>query len=118
MSGTDKSGITIECFPRPDSPAPREGRKARTRAAIVLACRSFMQAGQFLPPLQACCDRAGRSIRAGYRAFGSVEALRLEAADDQPTRQAIAARVLGCEHTALSAETFDRLVRALVTGAG
>jgi hypothetical protein len=118
MSGIDKSAIASECFARPDAPAHREGRKARTRTAIVLACRSFMQAGQFLPPLQACCDRAGRSSRAGYRAFGSVEALRLEAADDPPTRQAIVERVLGCECCALSAETLDRLVRTLVTGAG
>jgi hypothetical protein len=117
MSGTG-SDIVIECFPQPNASARREGRKAHTRAAIVLACRSFMQAGQFLPPLQACCDRAGRSIRAGFAAFGSVEALRLEAADDQPTRQAIVERVLGCECCALSAETLDRLVRALVTGAG
>jgi hypothetical protein len=112
------SGIVAECFPRPDAPARGEGRKARTRAAIVSACRSFLQAGQFLPPLQACCDRAGRSSRAGYMAFGCVEALRLEAADDPPTRAAIVERVLGCECRALSAETLDRLVRALVTGAG
>jgi hypothetical protein len=118
MSGTDKSGITIECFPRRDAPARREGRKARTRAAIVLACRVFMRAGRFQPPLEACCEQAGRSSRAAFRAFGSVEALRLEAADDQPTRQAIVERVLGCERTALSAGTLDRLVRALVTGAG
>jgi hypothetical protein len=118
MSGARMSGIAVECFPRPDAPARRESRKVRSRAAIVSACRSFMQAGQFLPPLQACCDRAGRSSRTGYLAFGSVEALRLEAADDQATRAAIVERVLGCECCALSAETLDRLVRALVTGAG
>jgi hypothetical protein len=118
MSGPRMGGIAIECFPRPDAAARGENRKVRTRAAIVAACRSLMQAGQFLPPLQACCDRAERSIRAGFRAFGSVEALRLEAADDPPTRQAIVERVLGGEGGALSAETLDRLVRALVTGAG
>jgi hypothetical protein len=112
------SSIIVECFPRPDAAARGEGRKARTRAAIVSACRAFMRAGRFRPPLQACCEQAGRSIRAGFEAFGSVEVLRLEAADDQPTRAAIVARVLGCECGALSAETLDRLVRALVTGAG
>jgi AcrR family transcriptional regulator len=112
------SGIASERFPRRDPPARRETRKARTRAAILLACRAFMRAGRFQPPLEACCEQAGRSSRAAYRAFGSVEALLLEAADDQPTRAAIVERVLGCERTALSAETLDRLVRALVTGAG
>jgi hypothetical protein len=117
MSGIG-SDIVIECFPQPDAPARSDGRKAHTRAAIVLACRAFMRAGRFRPPLQACCEQAGRSIRAGFAAFGSVEVLRLEAADDQPTRAAIVERVLGCECGALSAETLDRLVRALVTGAG
>jgi hypothetical protein len=111
------SGAALERFPPSGAPAPREGRKARTRAAIVLACRSFMQAGQFRPPLQACCARAQRSIRDGFRAFGGVEALRLEAADDPSIRDAIVERVLGCERIALSAETQQRLVRALVTGA-
>ena len=50
-------------------------------------------------------------------AFGKVEALHLEAADDPSTVDAIVERVLGCERAALSAETLQRLVRALVTGA-
>jgi len=125
------SGIGLESFPpreprpepRPDGRHPdgrRAGwtaRSARTRAVIVAACRTFMQAGQFRPPLQACCSQAGRSISTGFQAFGPVEVLHLEAADDPSTRDAIVERVLGCERAALSAETLDRLVRALVTGA-
>jgi hypothetical protein len=110
------SGVALERFPPSNAPAPREGRKAHTRAAIVSACRSFMQAGQFRPPLQACCDRAQRSIRDGFRAFGGVKVLRLEAAADPSIRDAIVERVLGCERTALSVEAQQRLVRALVTG--
>ena len=93
-------------------------RKPRTRAAMLSACRAFMRAGRFRPPLEVCCEQAKRSARAAYQAFGTVEALRLEAADDPSTRDAIVERVLGCERAALSAETRDRLVRALVTGAG
>jgi hypothetical protein len=111
------SGIRLECFPQPDAPARGVSRKVRSRAAIVSACRAFMQAGQFRPPMRACCDRAGRTSRTAFRAFGGVEALHLEAADDPSTFDAIVERVLGCERAALSAETLQRLVRALVTGA-
>ena len=111
------SGDAPKCLLRSDGAAPREGRKLRTRAAIVSACRSFMQAGQFRPPLEACCDRAAPFVRDRFSAFGNVEALHLEAADDPSIRDAIVERVLGCERTALSAETQQRLVRALVTGA-
>jgi hypothetical protein len=117
QGGTGQGGIAVECFPRPGAAARHEGRKARTRAAIVAACRAFMQAGEFRPPMQACCDRAARSIRTGFQAFGSVEVLHLEAADDRSTRDAIIERVLGCERAALPAETLQRLVRAFVTGA-
>jgi hypothetical protein len=103
------SEVGIEIFALP--------RKPRTRAAIVAACRAYMQAGGLQPAMRACCDRAGRSLRTGFEAFGNVEALRLEAADDRATREAILERVLGGEHAALPAETLDRLVRALVTGA-
>jgi hypothetical protein len=111
------SDIGVEIFPQPYIPVHRPSRKPRTRAVIVAACRAFMQAGALQPPMQACCDRAGRSIRTGFEAFGTIEALRLEAADDPATRQAVVERVLGCERAALSAETLDRLVRVLVTGA-
>ncbi|HEY4894418.1 MAG TPA: hypothetical protein VII10_22090 [Reyranella sp.] len=118
VNGTGTNGIASECFARPEAPVLGDRRKPRTRAAIVGACRAFMRAGRFRPPLEACCEQANRSARAAFQAFGSVEALRLEAADDPSTRDAIVERVLGCERAALSAETRDRLVRALVTGAG
>jgi hypothetical protein len=111
------NGVSLESFQRAAVPARLQGRKPRTRAAIVAACRGFLQAGMLRPAMQACCDRAERSLRTGFEAFGCVEALRLEAADDRATRVAILERVLGCESGALSAETLDRLVRALVTGA-
>jgi hypothetical protein len=110
------SGLRPKCLLRSDGAALREDRKLRSRTAIVSACRAFMQAGRFRPPLAACCDRAGRCQRIAYKAFGAVEALHLEAADDPSTRDAIVERVLGCERAALSAETQQRLVRALVTG--
>ena len=103
-------------FPQPGIPVPREGRKPRTRAVIVPACRAFMQAGALQPPMQACCDRAGRSIRTG---FGPSAPSR-RFVSRRPTirhREAVVERVLGCERAALSAETLDRLVRVLVTGA-
>jgi hypothetical protein len=115
---TGANAVAVECFARPQAQACGNLRKPRTRAAIVAACRAFMQAGRFQPPLEACCEQGRRSSRAAYRAFGTVEALRLEAADDPPTRDAIVERVLGCERAALSAVALDRLVRALVTGAG
>ena len=118
MNGIGSNGIASECFARPEAPVQGDRRKPRTRAAILSACRAFMRAGRFQPPLEDCCDQAERSARAAYCAFGTVEALRLEAADDPATRDAIVERVLGSECAALSAETRDRLVRALVTGAG
>ena len=93
-------------------------RSALTRAVLLAACRSLMQSGELRPPLQACCARARRSIRTGVQAFGSAQAFPLEAACDPPTRDAIVERVLGCERAALSPETQQRLVRALVTGRG
>ena len=111
------SGMRPKCLLRSDGAAVREDRKLRSRAAIVSACRSLMQAGQFRPPLAACCERAGRSMRTAFKTFGNVETLHLEAAADPPIRDAIVERVLGCERTALSAEAQQRLVRALVTGA-
>jgi hypothetical protein len=95
-----------------------KARSTRTRAGLVAACRKFMQSGDFRPSVEACCDAVGRSRPTAYKLFGSAEALRLEAACDPSTREAIVGRVLGCERTALSAETLDRLVRALVTGIG
>jgi len=112
--------VELESFPQLRPDARREAwtaRSARTRAAIVAACRGFMQAGLFRPPLQPCCRQAGRSVCIGYKTFGSVEALRLEAADDRVTRDAIVERVVGCERTALSDETLERIARAFVTGA-
>lgn len=117
-NGTATNGIASECFVRPDAVVLGESRKPRTRAAILSACRAFMRAGWFQPPLKDCSDQAGRSTRAAYCAFGTVEALRLEAADDPATRDAIVERVLGSECAALSAEARDRLARALVTGLG
>ena len=46
----------------------------------------------------------------------TIECVVKECADDPSTRDAIVERVLGCERAALSAETQQRLVRALVTG--
>ena len=117
------TGVALECLAaagrQPDGrPDGRTVRAARTRDAIVAACRGFMQSGQFRPSMEACCARAARSIRAGFQAFRFVEALHLEAADDAATRHAIVERVLGCERAALSAETLQRLARALVTGRG
>jgi hypothetical protein len=117
-NGIAMNGIASECFARPDAAVLGESRKPRTRAAILSACRAFMRGGWFQPPLKDCSDQAGRSTRAAYCAFGTVEALRLEAADDPATRDAIVERVLGSECTALSAEARDRLARALVTGLG
>lgn len=111
------TGIGLESFPpAPRRAARRNARGARTRVAIVEACRSFMQAGQLRPPMEACCLRAGRSIRIGFQTFRFVVSLHLEAIDDPPTRDAIAERVLGDARSALPAETLDRMVRALVTG--
>jgi hypothetical protein len=106
------SGAALERFPPSGAPAPREGRKARTRAAIVLACRPYA-GGVFRPP-PARCDRAQRSIRESRPSAASGVR---PAAADPSTGDAIVERVLGCERTALSAETQQRLVRALVTGA-
>jgi hypothetical protein len=116
--GTDADLIVSERFMWPAAPVVDNHRKPRTRAAIVSACRGFMLAGWFQPSLPACCEQAKRSTRAAYCAFGTIEALRLEAADDPSTRDAIVERVLGCERTALSPDACDRLVRALVTGTG
>ncbi len=118
VKGTGTNGIAGNCSQQPAAPGLGDRRKPRTRAAIVSACRAFMRAGRFQPPLEDCCEEAGRSSRAAYNAFGTVEALRLEAADDPSTREAIVERVLGCERAVLAPETRDRLVRALVTGAG
>jgi DNA-binding transcriptional regulator YdaS (Cro superfamily) len=114
------SDIELESLSHPRAGARRDGwavRSARTRAAIVAACRCFMRAGLFRPSLEACCRQAERSVAIGYKTFGSVETLRLEAADDHATRDAIVERVIGCERAALSDETLQRIVRAFVAGA-
>lgn len=117
---TDTTDIRIETFPPAPAGPRRDGRNERarrTRAAIVAACRAFMQAGELRPPMQACCRAAGRSIRIGFQSFKTVEGLHLEAADDPPTRDAIVERVLGEGSDALPPELLARVVRALVTGA-
>ena len=90
--------------------------RAATRGALLAACRAFMQAGELRPPMQACCARAGRSLRTGVYLFGTAEAFRLEAADDAATRDAIVERILGDARAALPDEALCRLVRAVVTG--
>jgi len=112
LSTEDSNGrISV---PRRDG---RNERGQRTRAAIVAACRDFMQAGQFRPSMQACCTKANRSIRIGFQAFKTIEMLHLEAADDLPTREAMVERVLGDDRSVLPAERLALIARALVTGA-
>jgi len=107
--------VGLESFPPRDR---HRERSALTRAVLLAACRSFMKAGEFRPPMQACCLRAARSMQTGYQIFRTVEAFHLEAADDPPTLDAIVERVVGDERAALPAETLCRLVRAVVTGRG
>ena len=87
-----------------------------TRAAIVGACRKLMQAGRLRPTMQACCVRAGWSRSTGYRAFGSVAALRRAAIDDVATQHAILRRILGAERGALGLNAGRRMVKSAVLG--
>jgi DNA-binding transcriptional regulator YdaS (Cro superfamily) len=120
-----KAGIdvSLECFPQPEAwlEDRQEGDaspSARSRAAIVSACRRLMRAGRFRPSVRECCMWAECPVQVGVRLFKTIEILHLEAADDQSTRDAIVERVVGDEQVALPVETLSRIVRAVVMGAG
>ena len=116
------SDVALKCFPQPEARlGGRPGGGASpsaARAAIVSACRLLMRAGQFRPSVRDCCILAECSVHTGSAIFKTIEILHLEAADDPATRDAIVERVVGDERTALAAETLNRIVRAVVMGAG
>jgi len=117
-----RSDVALDCFPQPE---PGLGGwqgggagPSASRAAIVSACRLLMRAGQFRPSVRDCCMWAECSLPVGVGLFKTIEILHLEAADDPATRDAIVERVVGDERTALAVETLNRIVRAVVMGAG
>jgi DNA-binding transcriptional regulator YdaS (Cro superfamily) len=117
------SDLALDCFPQPGAcldgrQGGSAGPSAGSRAAIVSACRLLMRAGQFRPSLRDCCIWAECSVPIGCGLFKTIEILHLEAADDAATRDAIVERVVGDERTALAVETLNRIVRAVVMGAG
>jgi DNA-binding transcriptional regulator YdaS (Cro superfamily) len=118
-----RSDVALDCFPQPEPGlgGRRDGGvipSERSRAAIVSACRLLMRAGQFRPSVRDCCMWAECSLQIGCGLFKTIEILHLEAADDPATRDAIVERVVGDERTALAVETLNRIVRAVVMGAG
>jgi len=117
-----RSGVALECFPQPEPGlGGREGvgaSRSAARAAIVSACRQLMQTGQFRPSVRDCCILSECSVHMGFGLFKTIEVLHLEAADDPATRDAIVERVAGDERAALAVETLNRIVRAVVMGAG
>jgi len=124
MRGSEAgSDLALEFFPQPGAcldgrQGAGAGPSAGSRAAIVSACRLLMRAGQFRPSVRDCCILAECSVHTGSAIFKTIEILHLEAADDPATRDAIVERVVGDERTALAAETLNRIVRAVVMGAG
>lgn len=113
-------GIVTERFRDGTVEVPSEDgrhmRKARTRAALLEACRSQMCTGVFQPSMESVCAWAAVSNRSGFQHFGSIDELRLEAIQDAGTRQSIATRILGDELPVLTPEAVTRLVRAVVLG--
>ena len=91
-----------------------------SRAAILAACRRFMQAGRLRPSMRACAARAGWSTSTGHRCFGPVAALHRAAIDDIATHHAIVRRILGTERRGAGAapglRTARRIVRTAVLG--
>ena len=85
---------------------------------VTTRTKAGIQTGQFRPSVRDCCILAGCSIYMGSGLFKTIEVLHLEAADDPATRDAIVERVAGDERAALAVETLNRIVRAVVMGAG
>lgn len=96
-------------------PADRPSLRS-SRAAIVAACRRFMQAGRLRPSMRACAARAGWSASTGHRRFGPVAMLHRAAIDDIATRRAILQRIVGADRRALGPVAGRRMVRSAVLG--
>ncbi len=76
-------------------PDGRHARGARTKAAVLDACRGLMRRGVYRPDMAAVAKKAGVSIRSAFEHFGHVEALWREAIDDTVTFNAIAECIFG-----------------------
>jgi len=103
------------------TPAPsvdgRNQRAERTKAAILAACREFMQGGAFRPPMSAVCERAHVSVRSGFQHFSDIEGLYVAAAQDEATRDAILRHALGedWQQAIRWHDRAEKLVRVIVT---
>lgn len=113
-------GAGGETAARGGRPAPlvdgRTDRKIQSQRAILEACRSLMQAGNFRPSLRECCRLGCRSHRTGFEVVGTVETMLLEALKDETTRNAVLEQVLGVQSAVLTPETQDRILRAIIKG--
>lgn len=103
-----------------DVPSPKpDGRRIkgkRSRAAVLLACRQFMQAGAFRPPAEAVAHKAGCSREYVYMLFGGREGVYLEALADEETQRAILALVLKDSLPPQTEADRNRLLCAIVLG--
>lgn len=90
----------------------RRRRSTRSKAALLCACRIFMESGIFRPSMANICKMAKLSARTGFEHFKTVEALHLAAIEDLAVRDAIAARVYGSRRNARR----GRIVHAIITG--
>lgn len=87
----------------------RHARAERTKAEILTACRTMMLGGNFRPSIAAVAKAAGRSVRAVFEHFGTVETLHREAIADQTVRASILARFTGDADRSLEAAVFGKV---------
>lgn len=92
----------------------RHGRKAKSRALMLAACRDLMSLGEYRPSMDDICAAAGASVRNGYEIFGNTDALRIEALQDADVRNAILEHA--CGPLDLPEATRWRIMQAIVTG--
>ncbi len=96
-------------------PDGRHVRAARTKAAVLDACRTLMRSGVYRPSMLAITDAAMVSPRSGFQHYGTIEALWREALEDPQVLRQVAVNAIGeaaWEDTSLA--TLDSMVRALV----
>lgn len=110
---TDLGSGPVAYAARPDG---RNRRSARTKEAILFACRLRMKGGEFQPSMRACCRDAGVSIRSGFQHFVSVETLRHAALQDGGTVLAILERILPGTAEIFDAEQEKNIITAAVFG--
>lgn len=91
-------------------PDGRHARAARTRNALLAACREMMREGSYQPDMKAIARRSGYSVRSCFQHFGAVDKLWQEALHLPEIFDAVAGHAVG----SIAAELPDFVVKRIV----